>query len=141
MGTGITIHDLTPEMREKIGRFIPIPVGNEFKYVPRAFREFPTEHQPVFRLKYLEGTAVMRSQDMLYGRVLTDGAKPEIVVKRGEFVVYVCEQGIIGWDGYFGVEYKNKTSIGKLPPDLLEELCNAITERKSLSDEELLGLK
>ena len=139
---GIQTIDLTPELRKRLDGFLPIPVTGTFDYTPRAFRDLPREQWPKFHLKYLDGATVMRSQDMLYGRVVSNGGDaPELVVKRGEFVVYVCEKGIAGWDGYFGLEYKDKGSIGLLPPSLLEELSNAITERKTLESEEQLGLK
>lgn len=139
---GIEVMDLTPEMRAKLNRFMPIPISSTFEYVPVAFRELPDGQRPVFTLKYLDGTALMRSMDMLYGRVVGGGDDNiSLNVNRGAFVIYVCEHGIAGWRDYFGVEYKDRTSIGRLPPDLLNELCNAITERRGLADEEKLGLR
>ena len=140
--------ELTQEHIDKLRDFAPIKIENEFLYVPLAYRALPSEVRPVFKLAYVDGRDIVRAEDTMNGTVsYKDGAR-QVTVKRGAFALQMCELGIKGWRNYWALDkepkeviYKDSTSIAAIPQDLMHELANAITERKVMSEEELVGLK
>jgi len=136
MSDGMKVVDLTPELREKLAKFAPIPIASRFDYTPKAFRDLPRDKQPVFHLQTLDGITMTRSMDSLWR-----GDTERVDFTRGEYIVFIAESGVKGWDNYFDVEYKGKRTLAQLPPELLSELCDVIVEKKKLSSEEELGLK
>lgn len=142
------ILDMTDEMRAKMdAAYRPIPAEGTFPYVPLIYRTWPIEKRPVFMLKRMDGLTLLRSEDKLFTRVYGDdtssnGARVEI--SRGAFMAYICVVGIVGWRNYYDLTYvkdQHEKLIGRLPPDLLREIANAITERQEMTDDEKRGLE
>jgi hypothetical protein len=139
--------ELTAEMIERLRDYAPIKIENEFLYVPLAYRSLPQEARPVFRLAYVDGREIVKAEDAMNGSVsYTKEGTRSVTIKRGAFALQMCELGIKGWRNYWqmdGVEviFKDATSIAVLPQQLMHELADAITERRSMSEEELTGLK
>jgi hypothetical protein len=143
MGMMIKDVELTEEQMRAIDGYKPIPVGKNFRYVPKAYKTLPSHIQPTFILRYVAGTKLMEEEDTLHGTTLIDKEGTKMSMQRGKFIVNICRHGIIGWENYFVGEEEvvyDKT-LACLPQRLLSELCDAITERQSLDDAELLGLK
>ena len=135
--------DVTDEYLRKIQSFLPIKADGTFEYVPRVFRDGPTELQPVFILKYIDGPTLLRSSDWMRGEIVKDGEQISSRVRQGEYTAQVCRLGVQGWKNYHGLhgeEIPFDPAMKCLPVDLLIELCNAITERRDLAEEERLGL-
>jgi hypothetical protein len=136
--------NISPEYLKKIRSFAAIKPDEEFIYVPKAYREFPSDLQPKFTLKVIAGDELVKSEDVLKGSYSYADGRSVLTFQRGEFAVVVCRKGIVGWENYYDahgtiIPYSN--NISELSPDMIFELCNAITERTRLQDEEVLGLK
>jgi hypothetical protein len=141
--------ELTPELIEKIRDYSPIKIENQFLYVPMVYRALPVEVRPVFTLSYVDGREIVRAEDLMNGSVsYSSTGERKVTVKRGAFALQMCELGIKGWRNYWTLEeqskeivFKDATSISALPSEMMHELANAITERRTMSQEEMTGLK
>jgi hypothetical protein len=132
--------------RKKLeAKYRPIEIDSVFKYVPKDFRPLPVEERPVFYLKRLDGLTVVRSQDYLFAKVYDSGSGDvKTQVNQGAFTAHVCLLGVERWRNYFSLQYnenEREKLIKRLPPDLLRELADAITERQEMTEEELRGLE
>lgn len=139
--------ELTPEMVARLNGFAPINSDAKFDYVPIVYRSMPEEVRPVFKLRRLNGTEVLKQMDALRGKVeFSNTGTGTVAIARGQMVIDVCNKGIVGWSNYIDIrtgkeiEYKDVSSITILPDKLMEELCNAITEGMPLAEEEVQGL-
>jgi hypothetical protein len=133
---------LSEELKQALQACEPIEVEGTFLYVPLPYRTaYPEDKErwPVFKLRYLDGLQVVGSQDKLFARV---AGTAELAVTRGAHIIHICYEleGIAGWKNYT-IDYKDRESIRRLPQALLSELCNAITGRTLLTEEEVRGLK
>jgi len=135
---------ISKEYLDRIRRFAAIRPEEQFVYVPIAFRDLPEEIKPKFTLRPISGEDALRFSDSMRGEVQVENGKATIAVKRGEFTINVVAKGLVRWDNYYDGEGRIVDFIGtatNLPITILEELCEAILSRASLSQEEVLGLK
>jgi hypothetical protein len=135
---------ISKEYVDKIKRFAAIRPEETFHYVPKVYRELPKELKPVFILRPIAGEDALRFSDLMRGDVTVSDGVAQVKIKRGEYVISVVHSGLVGWNNYYDVNGNDipyKSNISCLPMALLEELCDVITERASLTYEEVLGLK
>jgi hypothetical protein len=136
---------ITPEDRKRLASFAAIVPDERFDYVPIAFRKLPKVEQPIFKLKAMSGPEALEAEDMLHGEsTVHKNGSVSLLTQRGRFALFVCNSRVVGWENY-------KTSKGRaiafdetlkcLPNALLYELCNAITEYRGLTEEELQSLR
>lgn len=136
---------ISKEYLAKIRNLAAIRPEAEFEYTPLAYRDFPSELQPVFTLVPISGPDALRAEDALRGSwSMQDGKNIVMYTNRGAFVNQVCTSRVRGWRNYYdenGNVIEFDASLSCLPEQLLTELCEAITERKrrELSEEERLG--
>lgn len=156
---------LTDEIKAKIKGFTGFKPESSFKYVPKVYREkgpdgeyvVPKEYWPIFTLRGMDGVEATRNEDNLevtYDNI-SDGniSGSSMRVNSGKTKILTCQRGIISWrnlrydDGSLVKVPTKKNGVldedalRHLPPALITELANAITEQTKLSDEELLGLE
>lgn len=137
---------ITPEYLEKIRRFAAIRPDEQFVYTPKVFLDLPEELKPKFTLRPISGEDALRFADSMRGDVHVEaGGKATVNVKRGEYTTSVVKRGLVRWDNFYDlkgnvVEY-TPTAFQNLSILLLEELCDVIVSKASLTEEELLGLK
>ena len=162
MSTEVKELELTDEMKERLRGFAAIEVVNEFQYVPRACRQkddngawvIPKNLWPVFTLRGLDGIQQTMKGDALDVQIDANG-KPFVAKSNtGKIAVDVCRKGVVTWRNWrtaegalvsIGLgtgqgENLRDEDLGKLPPNIMFELCNAITEQSLLTEEELVGL-
>lgn len=137
---------ISQEYLDKIRRFAAIRPDEKFTYVPKAYLELPEELQPRFTLRPISGEDALRFSDEMRGEVnIEAGSKATVSVKRGRYTVSVVRAGLVRWDNFYDlkgnvVEYAPR-SFENLSIKLLEELCDVIVSKASLTEEELLGLR
>ena len=138
--------ELTDKQRKKLNSFLPVKVDGTFKYVPKIYREVYEEKDwPVFILKPMTGTEALRTSDLMTGEFsVEEDGKSKTTIQRGSYVVEVCHKGVVGWSNYKDdkgkmIGYDKELDV--LPSALMDDLCNAITEHTTLTEEELLGLE
>lgn len=137
---------ITKEYLDKIRRFTAIRPGETFVYVPKAFRELPGELRSRFTLRPISGEDALKFSDSMRGNVCIEaGGNTAVSVKRGEYTINVVKRGLVRWDNFYDLK---GDVIEYIPDDfqnlsilLLEELCDAIVSRASLTEEEVLGLR
>jgi len=145
---------LTPEMEKKLKSSLGFKLVDNYKYVPKAYREknekgefvFPKEIWPVFILKGIDGRQALEFEDELLGEIDINSSNfNTFKIKQGRITFLTCKCGIISWSNFFdetGEEIVySPDKISSLRPELLHELCNAIGERSILTEEELMGLE
>ena len=131
----------------------------EFKYVPEIFREknedgtykIDKKYWAIFLLKGKDGIEVQKMEDGLgYMEYDKEGTR-KYVTKTGLTRITLLTDCIKGWKNWFDAEGKEipfrenngkitSHSLKRIPITLSMELANAITDRTTLSEEELLGL-
>lgn len=138
--------DLTPEQEAELRRCLPLTPTGDFSYVPKAYRSLPAQLQPVFRLRPLTGPERVRLEDTLRGAVEYDeaGKVRRVMVRRGDFVLRVCEGHIVGWEGWRlpdGREIPYDSTLSCVPSELLYEIADVLLSKESgeLSEAERLG--
>ncbi len=157
---------LTKEQKERLKEVgcLGFELKDQWPYVPKAYRkvnnkgehEIPKELWPVFILKGLDGIESSLMSDKLHSgiKISTTGST-SMELNRGNVMVETCRLGIVTWKNYRDSKFKlipipekneveggiTKNSLRVVPPELLTELTNAITEHTRLVDEELLGLE
>lgn len=158
---------LTKEHLKKLKEIgiLGLSLDDEFKYVPRVYREkdkkknyiFSKEIWPVFVLKTIDGIKSSEIEDELKGEVTVDNksGKTSVKMKSGKPRISACKYGIKTWFNFRDSHGKlinppkedpidggiTLDSIRSISPRLQLELTNAITELRIMSDEELLGLE
>lgn len=136
---------VTDEYLAKIRGFAAIDPEEEFDYVPKVYREFPQELQPIFTLAPVGGEDLHLFSDEMRKdtRVNADG-NVDVRVQRGLWLTLVAKKGIKSWKNYYtteGVIIPWSGDIGPLATQLIEEIATVVTERARLTKEEILGLK
>lgn len=132
----------------------------EFKYVPKAFREknedstykLEKKYWAVFNLKGKDGIEALKMEDGL-GHMEYDDKKNKrtYISKTGSHRITLLTDCIIGWKNWFDADGReipfrsngtkiSSHSLKRIPVLWAIELANAITERTTLSEEELQGL-
>lgn len=156
---------LTEEMKKKLKGFMAFKLDAKFLYVPKIYREknadgeydIPKELWPVFTLRAMDGVEATLAEDEMEFNYsdFSDGkvGKSAMKMNSGRIKIETCKRGIVSWrnlrntDGtLIQVAQSNNNGIDegelrKLPPNLITELTNAITEQSRLTEEELLGLE
>lgn len=158
---------LTEEERKALRGSLAIRPDETFQYVPQAYRCYTIkdgvyvytvrkELWPVFTLKGVDGVQATLDEDNLHGEVHMDGGgKSSITVRRGQHSLRTCARGIITWRNLRDASGRlvsppepdtltkgiKEDALRILPPALIAELTNAITERSTLTEEELRGLE
>ena len=136
---------ISKEYIDRIRRFTAIRPEETFTYVPSAFRDMPEEMRPRFTLRPISGEDALRYADAMRGEVSVENGKALVSVKRGAYTVSVVRNGLVSWENFYdtngGIVPYIMGDYSHLPMALLEELCEAITSRSGLTDEEVLGLK
>ena len=133
-----------------------------FKYVPIAFKEkdketdeyiIPKNLWPVFKLRGKNSIESAKLEDnMGYVEYDDKNNTRKWIGKSGTAKIKIVEDGVKGWDNWYDSEGKeivfrhnngkiHKESVGRIHSELLTELANAITERHTLTPEELEGLE
>lgn len=136
---------ISKEYLDRIRRFAAIKPDETFIYVPEAYRDLPEELKVRFTLRPITGEQALRFSDAMRGEVMVENGKALVTTKRGEFTINVVRQGLVSWENYYDsngivVPYA-KGILENFPRALLEELCDTIMSRASLTEEEVLGLK
>lgn len=156
---------LTKEQKEKLKSIgnLGFSLKNEWPYVPKAYREkdkndnfiIDKELWPIFILKGLDGVESSLMGDKLHSGIKLTPNGTTMELNRGNVTVETCKLGIVTWKNFRNDKFEtipppekdealggiSKESVRVLPPGLMVELTNAITEHDRLSDEELLGLE
>lgn len=136
---------ISKEYLERIRRYAAIRPEEHFTYTPTVYRDMPEALRPEFVLRPISGEETLKFSDSMRGEVRVEGnGKTTVSVKRGEFTINVVRRGLVGWKNYYDergnvVEFSGV--IDNLPVALMEELCEAIVSRASLSNDEVLGLR
>ena len=156
---------LTEEMKQKLKGALGFTVQAEFKYVPRIFREvMPKDMWPLFTLTSRDGIDISEAEDAV-GEVVYngEGKQSSIKINSGTQRIKILETGLLSVKRYPAedgalISFDRKTAtlavggdvnksatvrdlIRYLPPGVQTELANAITERRTLTEEELTGLE
>lgn len=147
---------LTDEMKKKLASFMPIQLQGEFPYVPRVYREnnLPKSIWPVFYLRGIDGVQATLLEDEMLGEASYEGMKVKTTMNAGRVKVKTCRLGLCGWKNFTDVNGNKiaapekdylgaitEDSLKAIPPALMTELCNAITEQSRLTEEELRSLE
>lgn len=154
--------ELSNEMRKKLADIggLGFTENPEFKYVLKAYREkndageyeIPKEYWPVFTLQGMGGIESTKLEnDMGYTEFDKDG-KSRYISKSGGQKMKILKDCLKGWVNYRDstgefIEYRenngkvNPACLDRMAPSHITELVNAITERTSLTHEELEGLE
>ena len=141
---------MTPELKAKLEEYAAITPDNTWPYVPKIYRDnIPNKKQwPVFILKVLDGQQIAEIEDasgfIVYDKI--NPSKSEWHGMSGTKRIETLKKGISTWKNYKDkdgrlVEYKDESSIKLLSEKLKVELINAITERLTLSEDELRSLE
>lgn len=136
---------ITPEYVDLIRQFAAIRPRETFVYVPLVYRKMDDTLKPRFTLRPISGEDALQFSDSMRGVVSVVEGKAIVNVKRGGYTIAVVRAGLLGWENYYdldgtAVPYEPK-AFEALPLALLEELCDAILARATLTKEEVLGLK
>lgn len=162
--------EMTSEVRERLKDFIGFQIDATFRYVPKVWREsgLPKETWPVFTLKSKNGVEIAEAEDnagfVSLGKAENDESKLHMLtgsqrletLSKGivSFVNFPMEDGsTINYDSKTNIlttvsvdgSEKSKTTnilnvIKHLRPKMQKELQEAINERSTLTEEELMGL-
>lgn len=128
----------------------------EFLYVPKAFREsekIKKEFWPIFKLIGKNGIESAKMEDGM-GHMEYDD-KNDVrrwIGKSGSSRIGILSDGIKGWKTFYDkdgelIPFRENNgkisthSLERVPVALAIELSNAILDRTSLTQEELLGLE
>jgi len=137
--------NISKEYLDKIRGFTAIRPDETFRYVPVCYRGLPEDLRAIFTLRPLSGEDSLKMGDLMHGEVSYNSDGTSVVkTYHGAYVSAVARRGIVRWDNFYDadgniVEYKN--NVDNLPRMLLEELVECITNRASMTEEEVLGLK
>jgi hypothetical protein len=155
---------LTNEVRQKLAStgMLGFTENPEFIYTPEAFREkkedsdeyaIPKELWPVFTLKGKDGVESAKMEDnMGYMEIDNKSKNQRWIGKSGSRRVEILQVGIIGWKNWYDTDgnlipFRHNNGkvhtdcLKRIPVGLAIELANAITDRITLSPEELEGLE
>jgi hypothetical protein len=151
---------LTPELKEKLKKagVLGFQLKSTFPYVPKIYRRegLPKELWPIFFLRGLDGVETAGLEDEMHGSVTVDSSNgTSVKINSAKVRVKTVKLGVISWKNFRDsdgnlIPSPAKDSLNNgitedglryLPPSLQVELCNAITEHSTLTDEELLGLE
>jgi len=158
------------EMKKKLDGFVAFELIAPFKYTPAVYvKNAPREIWPIFTLRSKGGLEIAQIEDES-GYVTYDPVSGQRVLKfqSGKQRIVTLQRGIVAVENLRTedggrIDWNNVTkcakitsSIGeveklentdvdyiidRLPPMLQVELQEAINERKTISDEELLSLE
>ena len=157
---------LTPEVRERLRGFLGFDTQSSFFYVPKMFRFkddknafiVPKNLWPTFELKAKDGVEISNLEDQIgYTEYnLMNPMERKYISKAGFFRMETLRRGIRRWKNFlmedlvtqipFKPEYLGEDglltedAIRVIPVRLQAELCEAINERSTLTEEELMGL-
>jgi hypothetical protein len=155
---------LTDDLRKKMAGLFGFRLDGKFLYVPQRCRqrtmdgawEIPKELWPVFTIRGIDGVESTLAEDNLHGTVSVDeSGKSSVTIKSGRHKITTCSRGILTWKNLRDNTGKliappeqdsitggvTTDALRVLPASLLAELANAINERSTLTEEELLGLE
>jgi hypothetical protein len=143
--------ELTPELKEKLAAYMAITPDREFKYVPAIQRKLVKDKKQwaVFLLKTLDGEQIAELEDSSGYSVLDmqNPNKREWHSGSGTHRIKILKMGLIGWKNYKDKDFKMlpfesvEKSVRFLSEPMKIELCNAITENMTLTEDELRGLE
>ena len=154
---------LDSEIRKKLMKagMLGFTENPEFKYVPKCYRELgddgqyiiPKEAWPVFTLKGKDGVESAKMEDgMGYMEFDEKTDTKRWIGKSGTRRIQILRDGVKGWDNWPDTDGNlipfrenagkiHNESLGRIPVNLAIELANAITDRVTLTPEELEGLE
>jgi hypothetical protein len=135
---------ISKEYLDKIRRYAAIRPDETFQYIPLIFRDMEEANRPVFTLKPVSGEKVLRYSDEMSGECFNVDGVLNVKVQRGKFQISVVKEGLIKWENYYDINGKEvpfNSKMDCLPKAMIAELAEAILNRASLTEEEVLGLK
>jgi len=137
--------EMTEEVRKKLSSFLAITPDATFKYTPQAFKILPPKFWPIFTLRYMDGIELAEFEGQS-GFIVHSEKGREFHGTPGKYRIALLKKGIEAWKNYFDksgkeIVFQGEESIKVLPPDLQNDLMNAITEQTELSEEELRSLE
>ena len=137
--------EMNEEIRKKLSSFLAITPESTFKYTPKIFKILPPKSWPIFTLRYLDGIELAEFEGQS-GFVVHSELGREFHGTPGKYRISLLKKGIETWKNYVDkngkeIVFQGEESIKVLPPDLQNDLMNAITEQTELSEEELRSLE
>lgn len=164
--TEISNVQLTPEIRERLRGFLGFDTEATFPYVPKIFRYkdekgnyiVPKNLWPIFELKPKDGVEINNLEDQI-GHTeynLSNPLERRYVSRAGLFRTETLRRGIRRWKNLrmedlvgivdFKPEYigdgglLTEDAVRVIPIKLQVDLQEAINERSTLNEDELMGL-
>ena len=148
----------SPEVAEKLKGFLPMAPRSDFPYVPLVYRESVEDKDlwPVFILKGHDGIQAAKMEDEVFTAHIEEvGGDRSIKTHSGKIRLEYLRRNLVNIKNWIDLEtgkvikfernvrtnQVDDKVLGKISTDLQIELVDAITERSTLSDEEIQGLK